>query len=283
MDIANLRAFVAVSKTGNVARAAEELGLTSSPVSRSVRELEKALGRAVFVRRYHAMELTDFGAELLPSAVDIVSRFDHLVQAPRPLRVGCSLWVARRFHTRLRQFVREEGGVLEDDDTFALVRSLAHGELDLALVWGPLEVRGISTIPVATIPMVVRSATSLTPEAEIGLEELAGRPMVELPYGQVPSTQERFRSVLARYGIAAPKSLSFADVMRIEARLHRTGELLLMGEDEGMPLTEELSQTELHMARLRAPELEGVVLVAWRGEDTIHADVASRAAEAVRG
>lgn len=55
MDAAHLRAFVAVSRERNVSRAATALGLTPSPVSRTIRDLETELGFALFKREYRDM------------------------------------------------------------------------------------------------------------------------------------------------------------------------------------------------------------------------------------
>ncbi|HTE40099.1 MAG TPA: LysR substrate-binding domain-containing protein [Steroidobacteraceae bacterium] len=58
-----LRAFEAVARVKSVRDAAEELGLTASAISHQLRNLEEALGVALFVRGNQSIELTDSGEQ----------------------------------------------------------------------------------------------------------------------------------------------------------------------------------------------------------------------------
>ena len=62
-----LRAFEESARHLNFTRAAHELGLTQSAVSQHVRNLEAYLGRDLFVRKTRVLELTEDGANYLPS------------------------------------------------------------------------------------------------------------------------------------------------------------------------------------------------------------------------
>ena len=62
MDTALLRAFVAVADSLDVSRAAQELALTQSAVSRQVIALEEFVGVALFRRTRHGVSLTPAGA-----------------------------------------------------------------------------------------------------------------------------------------------------------------------------------------------------------------------------
>ena len=62
-----LRAFEESARHLNFTRAANELGLTQSAVSQHVRNLEAYLGRDLFVRKPRTLELTEDGANYLPS------------------------------------------------------------------------------------------------------------------------------------------------------------------------------------------------------------------------
>ncbi|WP_201769581.1 LysR substrate-binding domain-containing protein [Luteimonas huabeiensis] len=63
-----LRGFVAVARRSSVTRAAEDLCLTQSAVSRQVRTLERALGCALLERRHRGIALTAAGSALYASA-----------------------------------------------------------------------------------------------------------------------------------------------------------------------------------------------------------------------
>ena len=71
-----LRAFEASARHLSFTRAATELNLTQSAVSQHVRSLEAFLGRDLFVRKTRALELTEDGANYLPSlreAFDLIA------------------------------------------------------------------------------------------------------------------------------------------------------------------------------------------------------------------
>ena len=60
-DIANLLAFEAAARHGSISRAAEELHLTQSAVSRQILHLEADLGVSLFHRVRRRVVLTDAG------------------------------------------------------------------------------------------------------------------------------------------------------------------------------------------------------------------------------
>lgn len=71
-----LRAFESSARHLSFTRAAAELNLTQSAVSQHVRSLEAILGRDLFLRKTRALELTEDGANYLPSlreAFDLIA------------------------------------------------------------------------------------------------------------------------------------------------------------------------------------------------------------------
>ncbi|MGE0724298.1 MAG: transcriptional regulator GcvA [Alphaproteobacteria bacterium] len=71
-----LRAFEAAARLESFTKAAAELGVTQTAISRHVRTLEQALGTALFVRYASGIELTDDGRLLVrkvSSALDLIS------------------------------------------------------------------------------------------------------------------------------------------------------------------------------------------------------------------
>ena len=65
-----LRGFEAAARHGSFTRAAEELFLTQSAVSRQVLALEEHLGKALFERRHRRIELTDAGRKLFRATAE---------------------------------------------------------------------------------------------------------------------------------------------------------------------------------------------------------------------
>lgn len=80
-----LRAFEAAARHLSFTRAAQELNLTQSAISQHVRNLESYLGHALFIRRTRALELTEAGANYLPT---IREAFDLLAAGTRAFTGG---------------------------------------------------------------------------------------------------------------------------------------------------------------------------------------------------
>ena len=68
LDPRQLRAFLAIVRSGSLGLAAESLHVTQPALSRIIRRLETQLGVTLFERRTTGMELTSFGHALLPHA-----------------------------------------------------------------------------------------------------------------------------------------------------------------------------------------------------------------------
>ena len=80
-----LRAFEAAARHLSFTQAADELNVTQSAVSQHVRSLEAFLGRELFVRRTRALQLTEAGANYLPT---IREAFEILASGTRAFRGG---------------------------------------------------------------------------------------------------------------------------------------------------------------------------------------------------
>ncbi|MCE7796257.1 LysR family transcriptional regulator [Sphingobium sufflavum] len=71
MEMQHLHHFIVTARLGSVGKAAEELNLTQSGISRSIRTLEDYLGLPLFKREARGVALTEFGQQLLPRAQGI--------------------------------------------------------------------------------------------------------------------------------------------------------------------------------------------------------------------
>lgn len=83
MSLARLRPFEAAARHESITRAAEELGLTQTAVSRQVAQLEAELGLRLFERRNRAVVLTDAGRRLGRVAGEMLATLRDEVAALR--------------------------------------------------------------------------------------------------------------------------------------------------------------------------------------------------------
>lgn len=87
-DLRQLRYFVAVAECENVGRAAEQLHISQSPLSRQIAQLEDHLGLALFERRNQRLFLTTDGRTFLSEARALLKHADRLESLGKRLGRG---------------------------------------------------------------------------------------------------------------------------------------------------------------------------------------------------
>jgi len=91
MELQQLQHFLALARIGNIGRAAEELHITHSGLSRSIKTLEEFLGLSLFERLSRGVTITPSGEALLPRATHILNERARAIselEALRSLRAG---------------------------------------------------------------------------------------------------------------------------------------------------------------------------------------------------
>lgn len=159
LDVRHLQLMLAIEETGSVTRAAELLGLTQPALSRQVREAERRLGTSLYERVNKRLRLTPAGDCLLQSAKRILRDLDRAESdamefplAPQRLvRIGIG---AYPWHLWLPRFLTATEGRLDGIEIELVkfaghrpVQALLQDEIDLAIVAGPLDGRGLRGFP----------------------------------------------------------------------------------------------------------------------------------------
>lgn len=198
MQFQQLHYFVAVAETRHFTRAAEQVHVSQPSLSQQIRALEKELGAELFSRARGNIALTDAGEALLPLARRILADADtarievqELAQLRRGrIRLGATPSVCtgllpevlRAFHDRHPgiQLLIEEGG------SHDLVRELARGALDLALVVLPLPTPSPALTTVELLRedlVVVSSPESRGLGRSVRIADLQGERLVMFRHG----------------------------------------------------------------------------------------------------
>ena len=149
MDIASLRAFLAVAETGSFSRAAGRLHLTQPAVSKRVAALESELDLPLFDRIGKQVQLTEGGRALLPRARRILLELEDSRRVLRNLseQVGGELRIATSHHIglhhlppALRRFAGRYPAVeldLHFMESEEACEAIHHGDLELAVITLP--------------------------------------------------------------------------------------------------------------------------------------------------
>jgi DNA-binding transcriptional LysR family regulator len=146
LKLRDLHILMAVAQRGSMAKAARDLAISQPVVSKTIADLERAIGVSLLDRTRHGVEPTQYGRALLKHGVAI---FDELKQSVREiefladptigeLRVGCSESISsgilppvvHRFSQQYPRVILEMG----PGDTDAMLRELRDRSLDLILV-----------------------------------------------------------------------------------------------------------------------------------------------------
>ncbi|WP_326599539.1 LysR family transcriptional regulator [Streptomyces sp. NBC_01803] len=200
MQLQQLRYFTAVAETLHFTRAARREHVAQPSLSQQIRSLERELGAELFHRARGHISLTDAGAALLPLARRILADTETArreVQEVAQLRRGrvrlgaTPSLCASLIPGVLRAFRDSYPGVelfVHEDGSQDLVRILAAGELDLALIITPLpgQAPALSTEELLREDLVVISSPAApAPVAgrHIRVADLRDRPLVMFRHG----------------------------------------------------------------------------------------------------
>ncbi len=189
-----LRSFFAISELGSLSKAARQLHVSQSTLTRQVQSLEAEVGGAVFDRGPQGVALTAAGHVLLDGMRPIVRDADGVLAEARKLargqsssvRIGYLLWAAPEYLNpavaALRRAHPKTKVHLVDLPPGEQIEALRRGDLDVLLV-GNLNAaiaREFFVRRVATFPVVVALPEShpLAARKEIALRDLRGQMFV---------------------------------------------------------------------------------------------------------
>jgi DNA-binding transcriptional LysR family regulator len=236
-----LNHVVAVAHGGSFTKAAEIVGLTQSGITKSIADLERELGFAIFFRTSRGALMTEEGRDFVERAERLLEDARSLLQGSRergdpyagPLRVGvCPASLEWLLAEPLSALLARHPGIRYEiiGSSFErVIRLLRNGSVDVALGFDAAfaEWSDVRREPVATLQGVlfVRRGHPLLARNTIGMADLADfdfvTPSDSRPYGVV------IREIYETRGIDWRKHLhvidNFSIVRQIVARSDAIG------------------------------------------------------------
>ncbi|WP_392675452.1 LysR substrate-binding domain-containing protein [Streptomyces sp. LN785] len=209
LDLRQLRYFVAVAETEHVGRAAEQLHISQSPLSRQIAQLEKHLGLILFERSQQRIRLTSDGRVFLTEARALLRHADRLENLGRRLGRGeegglCVGYVPDAMHTgvlpsALRALRAERPAIhvaLYGQSSVEQLEGLRQRSLDMAFVHEPPDEGDPDLTATRLVDdplmLVLPEHHALADRAEPSPDELDGQPWIAVGDSQDPVWRDAF-------------------------------------------------------------------------------------------
>ncbi len=220
IDFRSLEVFYWVVKLGGFGRAAERLRMTQPAVSARIGQAEHGFRARLLDRSSHrapvptlkGLELFHYAERMLALRTEMLTRLGHAGEVSGVLRVGVAETLV---HTLLGALVRRlhalHPGVTPEimvDTSPNMRAALLAGEIDLALMLGPLGAPGVQSVPLGEHELVWAASPDLPiGEGRLGLRDLARWPILSYARGTAP--HERLAELFARADL--PQTRLFAN------------------------------------------------------------------------
>ncbi|MFH8406158.1 LysR family transcriptional regulator [Streptomyces sp. NPDC018019] len=275
MQLQQLRYFAAVADTRHFTRAAEREHVAQPSLSQQIKALERELGADLFHRARGHITLTDAGRTLLPLARRILAdtetarrEVQEVAQLRRGrLRLGAPPSLcASLVPDVLSIFHAAYPGVelvVHEDGSQDLVRVLADGALDLALIITPLpeQAPALATAELLREELVVVSApdrpTPVGRGRRMRVEDLQGHPLAMFRRGYD----------LREFTVAACRAAGFEPVFTVEGgEMDAVLGFVRAGLGVAVVPSMVAARSGLRVTRFATPAMHRVVSVAHRGD-----------------
>jgi len=216
IELRLLKSFLAVADHLNFRRAAEELHVTQPALSRQIQQLEKTIGKPLFIRDKRTVELTSAGKFLYSHAGKLFDDVEVLVKETREaaegergaLSLGYTESAMASFLPSLLRDLREKLPhiqlQLKQAHSEQLSREVALHRLDVAIISLLGDTQGLRRTSIAQEDMgiVLPDNHPLAARKEIALSKLAREKFILFPYQDNPSLYSDIMTSCQKAGFA---------------------------------------------------------------------------------
>ena len=235
LDIRSLRLIVAIADTGGVTSAAKRLYLTQSALSHRLRNIEKRLGVALFLRVNRRLVMTEAGERLLATARKVLAELDVV---ERELSTGdyeagrgrirlvtecytCYHWLPPVMAGVRRRWPKVDLEIVPDA-TSAPLGALRAGAVDVAIVHRHEEAGGIRYVPLFEdeLMAIMAPGHELAGREYVAPEDFASQQLLIYATANGESTLQR--EVLRPHGIE-PRSITRLQLTEAIVELVKAG------------------------------------------------------------
>lgn len=210
LDVRDLEVVMALAAAGSTVRAAADLHLTQSAVSRALVVAEEKLGATIFERSARGLVPTSAGRRLTIGAPRILAELAQLeteataTTAPMRMRVACECYTAYRWlPSALAELHRRDSKLeihLALEHTRSPVPALLAGDLDVALLTTSKARRGLVERPLFSdeVVFLVAADHPLARKPALSPSDLGRYPLLTSSQTPKPEREQFMRAVFGR-------------------------------------------------------------------------------------
>jgi len=211
MEITLLRSFTILAEHLHFGRAARVLHVSQPALTKQMRRLEDELGGDLFERGAHGTKLTRLGTSFLPLAVDLVRRFDDVLEQGKRqangevgrLGIGfgrTTLDLVPTLVTKLRRISPSVEIRLQDMSTAEQFAALEAGTIDVGFLRLPRSLPdGYAAARVADDRMVLVTQARASRRG-LSLADCREAPFILLGGARAPDFRAHTLQLFAKYG-----------------------------------------------------------------------------------
>lgn len=224
-----LRAFLAVARRGSFSRAAEDIGVSQSALSLSVRHLENELGLKLLDRTTRQVTLTNIGETLVATSSRLIDELDVTLRELRDIGqqrrgrvvMACVPSVARGLMPKCVEYCSEKWPnislSINDIAASEVVRKVSLGEFEFGLASGDIGGAELDIHPLMEDPfcLVCRKDDPWAKKSTITWAQLTGRRLLML--NNTSGSRQVIETTLNRSGVRVDVFLELAQPSSIHA------------------------------------------------------------------
>lgn len=154
MKLEYLRQFITINETGTLTKAAEQLHISQSTLTRNMYTLERILDVQLFDRNPNHLDFTPIGIYALPKFQEILDQHQQMIASIRAFNEkgtmikggACSqgpIWKIKHLHDFTEETINIELNLFLDE--MELIKNLENDELDFIITSFPVKKEGIDS------------------------------------------------------------------------------------------------------------------------------------------
>lgn len=273
MEFRQLEVFRAIAEELHFGRAAQKLFMAQPSVSQTLQKLEADVGARLVHRSSRSVQLTPAGTVFLAEIDRVFAAADRAVALARQagrgrggaLRIATNYPASRLLLLPLLEDLRQrDAGIttmLRELGSPEQLRLLLRGDLDLGLVYGPVDEPGIGSEYLLSVPIVaiVRPGHPLAAADTLSFGDIPRYPYLTGFTASSSVIETAIVATAAEHGVRLTAASGSTDLASYQLELETTDSIGFSSRPRG----EQSRANGMHLLRLEPVEPQLEIHVAW--------------------